>query len=202
MPEESEIGEVGVDKVGDQATEHAREHGHANPWMRWLGLSTALFAVVAAIGSLKSGHHANEALLRANDATLRQAQASDQWAYFQAKGIKAAMAESQAAMLVTLKATPEEIERARAQAEHEKKGQEEIQKKAQELEAERGKAEEEASAALQAHQSFAYVVTTLQVAIGLSAVAALIARRGIWLFALLVGLAGSVFFVLNIARGL
>ena len=84
MPEETEIGEVGVDKLGEEATEHAREHGKGTPWMRWLGLSTALFAVFAAIASLKAGHFANEALLHSADATLKQAQASDQWAYYQA----------------------------------------------------------------------------------------------------------------------
>ena len=70
MPEESEIGEVGVDFQGrGVATEYAREHGAATPWMRWLGLSTAIFAVFAAIASLKAGHSANEALLHSADAT-------------------------------------------------------------------------------------------------------------------------------------
>jgi hypothetical protein len=202
MPEETEIGEVGVDKVGEEAAEHARERAHENPWMRWLGLSTALFAVIAAVASLKSGHHANEALLHGNEATLRQAQASDQWSYYQAKGIKATSAQAEAEILTAMKATPEEIAAARERAEHEKKGQEEIEKKARELEEERTKSEEESVGALKAHQSFAYVVTTLQVAIGLSAVAALIGRRAIWLFALFVGLAGTIYFVLNLAQGM
>ena len=81
MPEESEIGEVGVEKLGDEATEHARARSHTNPWMRWLGLSTALFAVIAAIASLRAGHFADEALLRASEATLKQSEASDQWAF-------------------------------------------------------------------------------------------------------------------------
>jgi hypothetical protein len=201
MPEESEIGEVGVDKVGDEAGEHARAHAHENPWMRWLGLSTALFAVIAAIASLTSGHHANEALVHGTEATLRQAQASDAWAYYQAKGIKAATAESEVAVLGALKAAPEEIAAAAARAAHEKAGQEELEKKARELETERAKLEEEAVADLRAHQRSAYIVTTLQVAIGLSAVAALIGRRAIWVFALFVGLAGSVLFAVTLLQG-
>src|SRR5580704_14560167 len=112
MPEESEIGEVGVDKVGEQATEHAREHGGGNPWMRWLGLSTAIFAVVAAIASLRAGHFANEALLHANEATLRQSQASDQWAYYQAKGNKAVTRASAAEVLVATHASDDAVGRA------------------------------------------------------------------------------------------
>src|SRR5436190_658154 len=130
MPEETEIGEVGVDKVGEGAAEHARAHAHEMPWMRWLGLSTAIFAVVAAVASLTSGHHANEALLHSTEATLRQAQASDTWAYYQAKGIKAATAESEAAVLGALKASPDEIEKVREHGSHEKSGQEELEKKA------------------------------------------------------------------------
>jgi hypothetical protein len=202
MPEETEIGEVGVDKVGETAAEHAREHAEENPWMRWLALSTALFAVVAAVASLKSGHHANEALLHGNEATLRQAQASDAWAYYQAKGVKSVTRQSEADLLAALKAAPDEIARAHEEAEHEKKGQEELEKKARELEEARAKSQEESAADLRAHQSFAYVVTMLQVAIGLSAVAALIARRAIWLFALLVGVGGTIYFVINVASGM
>jgi hypothetical protein len=202
MPEETEIGEVGVDKVGEHAAEHAREHAEHNPWMRWLGLSTALFAVVAAVASLKSGHHANEAILHGNEATLHQTEASDIWGYFQAKGIKAATSEAEAELLVAIKASPEEIAKAREHAEHERKGQEELEKKARELEEERAKMERASVEDLTSHQSFAYVVTTLQVAIGLSAVAALIQRKVIWLLALGVGLIGCAYFVLNLAHGI
>ncbi len=178
MPEESEIGEVGVDKVGEEATEHAREHGHHTPWMRWLGLSTALFAVLAAIASLKAGHFANEALLHSAEATLKQAQASDQWAYFQAKGTKAVTRASAADVLAALHGPDDAIARARADAEKYKKEQDEVQVEAKALEDERTKLLEESADDLRRHQSFAYSVTALQVAIGLSAVAALIGRRG------------------------
>jgi hypothetical protein len=194
MPEESEIGEVGVDKVGEQATEHAREHGGQTPWVRWLGLSTAVFAVVAAIASLYAGHFANDALLTGNEATLKQEQASDQWSYYQAKGIKSITRASAADILAATHAGDEAVARAKEEAEKYKKEQDEIQVEAKKLEAERDALQKESADDLKRHQSFAYAVTTLQVAIGLSAVAALINRRGIWLFALLVGSAGIALF--------
>jgi Domain of unknown function (DUF4337) len=200
MPEESEIGEVGVDKVGEQATEHAREHGGHTPWMRWLGLSTALFAVFAAIASLKAGHFANEALLHSADATMKQAQASDQWAFFQAKGNKSVTRSSTAEVLAALHAPDDAVAHARADAEKYKKEQDEIQIEAKALDDERKKLEEESANDLRRHQSFAYSVTALQVGIGLSAVAALIGRRGVWLFALLVGAGGVALFAASFAN--
>lgn len=202
MPEESEIGEVGVDKLGEQATEHAREHGVHTPWMRWLGLSTALFAVFAAIASLKAGHFANEALLHSADATMKQAQASDQWAYYQAKGNKSVTRASTADVLAALHASEEEIARVRADAEKYRKEQDEIQVEAKALDEERKKLETESTDDLRRHQSFAYSVTALQVGIGLSAVAALIGRRRVWLFALLVGAGGLALFAASFATSL
>jgi len=192
MPEESEIGEVGVDKVGEHATEHAREHGEKTPWMRWLGLTTALFAVCAAIASLYAGHFANDSILRGSEATLKQEQASDQWSYYQAKGIKSTSRASAAELLAAVHAGDEAVARARADAEKFKKEQEEIQTEAKALEKERDHLVEESAGDLKRHQGFAYTVTTLQVAIGLSAVAALIGRKRVWMFALLVGFAGVV----------
>ncbi len=198
MPEETEIGEVGVDKVGEQAAEHAHEHAAANPWMRWLALSTAVFAVVAAVASLRAGHFANEALLHANEATLAQAQASDQWSYYQAKGNKAVTRESTAEVLSALHPDApgnELAKRAREDAEKYKREQDEIQTEAKKLEDERRDLLQEGASDLGRHQRFAYAVTSLQVAIGLSAVAALVARRAVWLFAVVIGVFGIGLFV-------
>ena len=68
--EETEIGEVSVDKSAKAAHEKAHEEQHRAPWLRWLALSTAIFAVVAAVASLKSGRYANEAILHQSRASL------------------------------------------------------------------------------------------------------------------------------------
>lgn len=66
-------------------TEHLHETIHEKVgeagWFRYVAISTALMAVFAAFSSLMAGHHSNEAL-------IDQIKASDQWSYFQAKGIK------------------------------------------------------------------------------------------------------------------
>jgi hypothetical protein len=104
--------------------------------------------------------------------------------------VKSVTRSSTAEVLSALRAGDEEVARARAEAEKYKKEQDEIQVEAKALEEERKKLLDDSAADLRRHQRFAYSVTALQVAIGLSAVAALIGRRGVWLFALLIGAAG------------
>jgi hypothetical protein len=162
--------------------------------MRWLGLSTAIFAVIAAIASLRAGYFVNEALLHANDATMKQSQASDSWSYYQAKGNKAVTRASAAEMLAAVHADADVVQRAKDESEKYKKEQDEIQLEARKLEEERAKLLEESGEDLHRHHRFAYAVTSLQVAIGLSAVAALIARRSVWLFAVVIGVAGTGLF--------
>ena len=188
--EETEIGEVGVDRLNEQTHEKAREGKHHAPWLQWLALSTALFAVLAAIASLKSGQLANESLLRMNEATLKQAQASDVWSYYQAKGIKQVTREAEADVLKFSRAPEDVIAKVRAEADRYKSEQEDIQKDARRLEQEQRELAEKSRQDLERHHRFAYAVTMLQVAIGLSAIAALIERRAIWFIALVGGLAG------------
>src|SRR5215467_11521027 len=83
----------------EEATEHAIEESeHRARWIVYLSFSTALIAVLAAIAALESGTFSNQALIEKNEALLAQAKASDQWAYYQAKGIKAAVYASQGAV--------------------------------------------------------------------------------------------------------
>src|SRR5579871_104386 len=86
MPEEIEVP---TEHLHEKMEEEA-EHG--GRWVARVAVSSALLAVAAAIAALLAGHHANEAM-------LEQMQATDQWAFFQAKGIKAAVLESKIQLL-------------------------------------------------------------------------------------------------------
>src|ERR1700736_5127573 len=134
--EETEIGEVGVDKLHEQGHEKASEGKHRAPWLQWLALTTALFAVLAAIASLKSGQLANESLLSMNEATLKQAQASDAWSYYQAKGIKEVTRQAEIDILTASRAPADAIAKVRAEADRYKSEQEDIKKEALRLEQE------------------------------------------------------------------
>jgi hypothetical protein len=163
---------------------------HRARWLQWLALATALFAVLAAIASLKSAQVANASLLSMNGATLKQAQASDAWSYYQAKGIKQITREAEGDLLSVAHAPAEVIAKAHAEADRYKSEQGDIEKEARSLEQEQKDLVEQSRRELAQMHRFFYSITLLQVAIGLSAIAALVARRGIWYVALIAGLAG------------
>ena len=88
MPEEIEVD---TDSLREQIDHEIEEHSGAR-LLRVTALSTAMLAALAAVASLKAGATVNDAILLKTEATQLQAQASDQWAYYQAKGIKGAVA--------------------------------------------------------------------------------------------------------------
>jgi hypothetical protein len=174
--------------------EEAQEHAHGSSWLTWLSLSTAILAVVAAVSSLESGSYANDALVQKNDAVLRQARADDAWAYYQSKGIKALIYETQAPSAPS----PALASEWRKQAERE--GQERAEKKAQAEEDEKAvtEANEKSEHSLHVHHQFAKSVTIFQVSIALAAIAALTRRKATWWVSLGVGGVGCVFFALGL----
>ena len=76
--------EVPLEHLHEHVNESAKHTGEA--WISWVALSTAILAVLAAIASLLSGEHANEAM-------MSQIEAADKWSYYQSKSIKAAVLE-------------------------------------------------------------------------------------------------------------
>src|SRR6266699_1450171 len=130
MPEETEID---TDSLREKIDEQREKRGGS--FLRWISLTTALLAALAAIAALKAGATVNEALVLKTEATRLQAEASDQWAYYQAKGIKAATAEAaRTSWLAIAKEPPAEY------AEKQKRyleQQKEIDQKAREKEKER-----------------------------------------------------------------
>ena len=58
-----------------------------------------IIAAIATITSLLAGDHANEAM-------VSQIQASDQWSYYQAKGVKAGVLGTKLALLEALQGRP------------------------------------------------------------------------------------------------
>ena len=193
MPEEVELETKELQETIDELREEREEREKEvrdSAWTRWVSLSTALLAVVAAIAALQSGNLVNEALSVKNDAVLKQAQASDQWAYYQAKGIKGNGAAQMADLFSTNPAQAALAAKYKKEAARYKQDQQQIQDQAHTLEQERDKENAESGDFLEQHHLFAYCVTFTQVAIALSAVAALTKRKPVWYLSLLIGLIG------------
>jgi hypothetical protein len=190
-PELKERIEEGVER----ALEKAEERG-SQRWTLQLSLSTAIIAVFAAVASLQSGANSNDAILEKNEAVLNQSKASDQWAYYQSKGVKASLAAARAEL--TADSKPEISAKAGNEAERYKKEQDEIEHGARELEAKVRESNEKAERFLERHHRFALSVTLFQIAIALCAIAALTKRKALWF----VGLAASAVGLGLFVRGL
>ncbi len=186
MPEGPEID---TDKLHETIHEQLEREGSA--LLRKIALTTALLAALAAIAALGAGATVNEALVLKTEAARLQSEASNQWAYYQAKGIKAAVQEaSRAIWLASGKTPPKEIEESTKRYAAQ---QAEIQKEAQTREQERDAKSVEADNLMHRHHGFAESVAFFQVAIALGAVAALTRNRLVWLGSLLLCVVGVAF---------
>ncbi len=182
MDEESIVQET-KEKL-EEVTEHARS------WNKYLAITTALIAVFAAIASLLSGSYSNEAVLHKNNAILYQTKASDQWNYYQAKGIKKNLAEAffQQSKDTTLQSDITKYT----------KEQNAIQKQAQDFEKQAAEENKESDKLLEKHHNEALSVTFFQIAIALSAMSALLRRKSFWYISVLVAIFGIGFFLLGL----
>jgi hypothetical protein len=161
--------------------EHIAHEAHLSQdkWVSRVALSTAILAALAAITALLAGDHANEAM-------IDQIEASDQWNFYQAKGIKAEVLKMRLEMAGTQSAAQTATEQAKL-GEYTNQ-QAEIRKQAEELQ---GTAREH----LQKHVILARGVTLFQIAIAIAAIAILTKRRLFWSVSLLFGAIGLTFLV-------
>lgn len=170
--EEIEIPTEHLHEAIHEKAEEAK-HGKEASWNMYVAISTALIAVFAAISGLLAGHHSNEAL-------IQQIKASDQWAYYQAKGIKA-----------EIKAISQNNSQDKETIERYKKEQESIKEKAE-------VAEKESEKHLAHHVLLAGSVTLFQIAIAISAIAILTRKKQLWYISLLVAIIGQLYFIMGL----
>jgi hypothetical protein len=189
--------EVDLDSLHERIHEEAEHEGGG--FLRAVALTTALLAALAAVASLQAGATVNEALLLKTEATQLQARASDQWAYYQAKGVKEAVTRASAVTWTAAgKTVPPDIA---ASADKYVAQQNEISTEARKLESERDARSAEADHLLHEHHAFANAVALFQVAIALGAVTALTRSRPVYIGSLVLGAIGVVIFAWPLVRG-
>jgi hypothetical protein len=182
--------EVETEKL--HATIHEKLEHDGGSFFKRIALTTAILAAFAAVASLRAGATVNVALLLKTEATRLQAEASDQWAYYQAKGVKAAVQEASATSWLAVGREPPA--KYLDEQKRYKEEQAEIRKKAEEKERQRDEKSKEADNLIHHHHGFASTVALLQVSIALGAVAALTRNRLVWFGSMGVGLVGIVLF--------
>ena len=134
---------------------------------------TAILSTIGALISYQSGSAQNEAMFLKNQSILKQAEASDQWAYYQSKSTKSHLDDAMA----TLATTPELKAHFLADRDREDKSKAEIQIEAKKLQAESRKLGEESEAKLRPHERMALGLTFIQIAVALAAITVLTRRR-------------------------
>ena len=140
-----------------------------------IALMTAVLATVGALISYQSGSAQTEAMFLKNQSILKQAEASDQWAFYQAKSVKGHIAEAAAELATSLEVKARFI----AQKEKEEKEKVEVQAEAKKLQAESRKLGEESEAKLRPHERLALALTFILIAVALAAITVLTRRT--WL---------------------
>ena len=162
-------------------------------WLNYLALTTVILAVCATLSTFKGGGYSTRSV-------MSQTQASDQWAFYQAKSVKGYIYEMQKDKLelelkgMGAKAPQALLEEYRnkidgygkklARYDEEKAA---IQKDAKRYEQIRDDAQKHS-------QTFGIAVIFLQIAILLSSIAALIKKKLVWVLGMAVGIVGIVYF--------
>jgi hypothetical protein len=169
-----------MEKVHEHIEEHA--HGAKEKWISLVALTTAILAALAAVTSLLAGDHAEEAM-------ARQIESSDQWSYYQAKGIKSGLVGTRIEILAALGHEASEADKEKMKKYEEE--QAEIKKEAETK-------MEESKLHSRQHVGLARGVTMFQIAIAIGAISVLTKRRRFWVVSLVFGAVGIVFLALGL----
>jgi hypothetical protein len=163
-------------------------------WMSYLALSTVILAVCATMATFKGGGCSTKAV-------MSQSQASDQWAFFQAKSVKLNLYEIQREKIQMEMLALNEKTAGPTLAAYRKKI-EDYTKKIEKYDAEKTTIMAEAKKLegirddSQKHSRvFGVAVIFLQIAILLSSIAGLLKKKPVWLLGLAVGVVGIYYFV-------
>ncbi len=140
-------------------------------WTRYVSLMIVLLAVATAIGSLKAGGFGSKVM-------LSQAQASDTWAFYQAKSIKRHIAE-----LATRGATGADAARDATDVARYEKEEAEVQARARALEAAR-------DGAAKHGPPLGFAIASLQISIALASVCLITKRKPLWAASAILGTIG------------
>jgi hypothetical protein len=172
----------------------AKEKEAAEAWTKPAAVSIVILAVLGATAVQRQGSFGSRSLKHTNSAIYRQVEASNQWAYFQAKSTKANLYEAGAAQVRALPAGPEQakaLAEIDSRVEHYRKEQEPIKAEATRLEGLRDDDNRAAEANALTGAKLGMASLTLQIAIALDSICVVIKKKYLWYAALALGLAGA-----------
>ena len=175
-----------VKEIKKEGTEETKEKEFSKRTTQLIALTALILAVCATFSSLKAGGFSSKAILAQN-------QASNGWAYYQAKSLKQNTYQVQLDhMKINPTLDPEQkavlIEKYQKTVERYEAEEKEISDQAKTAEADRDRF-------LSLYASFAGALTYLQIAILLASLAALVKQIYFWYISIAVGAVGVYFFL-------
>jgi hypothetical protein len=168
-------------------------HDHSAPWLNYLALCTVLLALFATLAEYETEETSRAIIVSQNQAT-------DQWAFYQSKAIKADLYDVQRELLQTELDTMPSDAPASTRLVYERRIAE-VNQKIKQFMQDKGVIMRQAKALEQRRDDadhhiapFALSVIFLQVSILIASISGLFKRKIIWYCSLPIGLIGIVFF--------
>ena len=185
----SDLNEL-KDLVAELRAEHVaqKEKEKRERWTKYVSLTMVVIAVLAAFATLKGGGFSTRTLKEMNEATFNQTQASDQWAYFEAKSIKQNLYEIEWEHL-TAAPSPDAAASAKMKAKVDKyeKDKADITAAAKKYETVRDEARQSATVAAEHSKEMGMAITLFQVAIALGAMCLIVKKKPLWIASMILG---------------
>jgi hypothetical protein len=179
-------------KADRQATKDKEKR---EAWTRHTSLSIVLIAVLMAAAVQYGGKYSSRVLVFLNDATFNQAKASDQWSFFQAKGIKQALVEDQLVQLQAGTHRPEDAAKLEAKIKQYDLEKADIKKLADGLEAEREVDRTNATYNARKGSWMGTSVSLFQISIAIGSICLLMKRKWLWFLSLALAAGATVWMV-------
>lgn len=190
MDELKEFRELVASIKADRQTQKERDARES--WTRYVSLSMIFIAVLAAVASQKSGGFSSTVMQQLNEATFDQAAASDQWSFYQAKGIKQNLAEAELDSLRSSNAADgKRVADLAAKVKRYDSEKQSIMKDANAFENKRDTARRLAERAGKLGGQMGLVTTLFQIGIAVGGVCLIVKKRWLWWVSLALGLAAT-----------
>lgn len=173
-------------KQVEEAMEEIKHHESENSWLSYISLSTAIIAIVTALAGLYESQVTSKTILAKNEAVLYQAQASDEWSYYQSKGVKGHIYKVNADLY------PEKADMLKDKIKKYATEQEQIKKDAEEFEKLRNEKNKESEHYFEKHHILSFAITFLQISIAIASISALTRNKKFWILSIILGLLGMV----------
>ncbi len=164
----------------DQQAQKDKEKRDA--WTKYVSLSMICLAVLAAIATQRGAGYSSATMKLLNEATFNQAEASDQWAFYQAKGIKEGLYELERERLMTGGGAiePKVLAGLTAKVDRYETEKKDIMKEAKGFEAKRDSARNLSTYFADSGREMGLATTLFQIAIALGGVCLVVKKRWLW----------------------